>query len=612
MTPESWQQVGRLFAAAQDLPRDERTAFLDRECAGDPALRAELDDLFVSDELAAREAFLDPPRPGREPRPATESTAADAAPSASESALDSDRYRRISVVLGDSPRPDSAVEQLFHRRLRIGILVILFGFGVFLVKNLFDSHYTDVALRPVLAVHIGVAVLAAALTPILWRRRTWTMSQLRLVEAVLLVGATAFFAMYQAGEFQRESWQLLAAPGQEMEVLDNASDSCLLRWCALLVFYGFFIPNTWGRCAAVLGGVVVIPFVVTILIGLSEGSLWRFRDVLSEMAIWLGLALSMAVYGSHKITQLRRQALEGRKLGPYQLIERLGSGGMGEVWLAKHHLLKRRCAIKLIRSELTDDPMALARFQREVDATAMLAHPNTVQVFDYGIAEDGTFYYTMEYLPGLTLEDLVRRFGPLPAARAVYFLRRACSALREAHAMGLIHRDLKPGNFIVSNMGGVPDVLKLLDFGLVRTPAVGPDSEPLIAQSYLGGTPAYLPPEQTIGRRDADARGDVYSLGAVGYFLLSGRPPFEAETLAGVMVAHLQRAVPSLQCADRQIPTDVEAVIRRCLAKEPTDRYPDMSSLERALAACGCADDWDEHSATLWWREHAPRDVFPA
>ena len=186
---------------------------------------------------------------------------------------------------------------------------------------------------------------------------------------------------------------------------------------------------------------------------------------------------------------------------------------MGEVYLAEHVLLRRPCALKLIRPERAGDPKNLRRFEREVQATATLTHPNTVQVYDYGHTDDGTFYYVMEYLPGLTLEELVKRHGPLPPARAIHFLRQVCGALEEAHAVGLIHRDIKPGNVIVCERGGVHDVAKLLDFGLVLSPVSEADGEKLTQDGAIAGTPAYMSPEQAGGQDDVDARSDIYSLG---------------------------------------------------------------------------------------------------
>jgi len=606
MTPEFWQKVDALFQAAGALPHDERQALLDRESAGDASLRAEVRELLAADEQASREGFLDPASRRSPTRPAgtTHSAGMVSSQGRSKSRLNGDVA--VSLVVGSGPHQASAVESLYRTRMRAGILIILVGFGGFLVKNLlWDEHYADPARRPVLWAHVAIVLAAALVAPVPWSRWPLSLRGFRTVELVLMVLITIFFALFQGSELRRDQWASLAATGHEAEVLDLTSDSCLLRWFAFLVFYGFFVPNTWGRCARILGVVAVCPLAVTVGVGLREGTLGLFQDVLQEMSIWVGLGLSMAVYGSHKIAQLRREAFEARKLGQYRLKHRLGSGGMGEVWLAEHQFLKRPCAIKLIREGLVGDPITLSRFQREVQTTAMLAHPNTVRIYDYGIAEDGTFYYTMEYLPGLTLQDLVQRFGPLPPDRTVYFLRRACSALHEAHGMGLIHRDLKPGNLIASELGGIPDVLKLLDFGLVHATLREPGWEKLSFQGLIAGTPAYLSPEQAAGRTEVDARSDIYSLGAVGYFLLAGRPPFEGETPHHLMVAHLEQPVPPLRVPGREIPPDLEAVILRCLEKDSANRFPDVMSLHQALAACLCADLWTESAAAEWWQAHS-------
>jgi serine/threonine-protein kinase len=236
---------------------------------------------------------------------------------------------------------------------------------------------------------------------------------------------------------------------------------------------------------------------------------------LSRIVLDVGLASLLAVFGAHRLETLRRGAAEARKLGQYQLKQCLGSGGMGEVYLAEHVLLRRPCALKLIRPELAGNPTSLRRFEREVQVTATLTHPNTVEIYDYGHAEDGTFYCVMEYLPGLDLEQLVSRHGPLPPQRAVHLLRQVCGSLAEAHAAGLIHRDIKPGNIIVCRRGGHHDVAKLLDFGLVRGPDLGQNGPKLTREGTIAGTPAYMAPEQAASRDDLDARSDVYSLGAL-------------------------------------------------------------------------------------------------
>src|SRR5262245_60391171 len=255
------------------------------------------------------------------------------------------------------------------------------------------------------------------------------------------------------------------------------------------------------------------------------------------MAFWLALAVAVAVHGSYRIEVLRQEAVASRRLGQYQLKQCIGSGGMGDVYLAEHVLLRRPCAIKLIRSERAGDPTNLARFEREVQATATLTHPNTVEIFDYGHAADGTFYYAMEYLPGISLDELVRRHGPLPAARVIHLLRQVCGALQEAHTAGLIHRDIKPGNVLVCQRGGRHDVAKLLDFGLVQVHGLNPDGQQLTQEGAIAGTPAYMSPEQAAAKADLDGRSDLYSLGAVAYFLLTGQPPFVRDSAVQTLSA---------------------------------------------------------------------------
>jgi serine/threonine-protein kinase len=265
---------------------------------------------------------------------------------------------------------------------------------------------------------------------------------------------------------------------------------------------------------------------------------------------------------------------------------------MGEVYLAQHVLLRRPCALKLIRPERAGDAKNLRRFEREVQSTATLTHPNTVQVYDYGHTEDGTFYYVMEYLPGLTLESFVKQAGPLPPARAIHFLRQVCGALTEAHAGGLIHRDVKPGNIMICERGGTPDVAKLLDFGLVLPRSEGAKSEKLTQDGTVAGTPAYLSQEQVGGEEAVDARSDIYSVGALAYFLLTGRPPFTGRTGMKLIAAHLYEVPEPLSRHRPDVPADLEAVILRCLAKDPNARFPDAESLNAALSSCAAAGQW--------------------
>ncbi len=277
---------------------------------------------------------------------------------------------------------------------------------------------------------------------------------------------------------------------------------------------------------------------------------------------------------------------------------------MGEVYLAEHVLLRRPCAVKLIRPDRTADSNSLLRFEHEVQATATLTHPNTVQIFDYGHAEDGTFYYAMEYLPGLNLEELVKREGPLPPERAVHLLRQVCGALHEAHAAGLIHRDLIPSNIITCERGGLHDVAKLLDFGLVQSFGTDGAAGHLTQEGAIAGTPTYMSPEQADGKKDLDGRSDIYSLGATAYFLLTSQPPFVRPTHLQTLVAHVcDPPVPPDQLQS-EVPRDLQNVVLRCLEKDPARRVPDARSLNSALASCHAAGAWTEERAAAWWGGH--------
>jgi len=237
-----------------------------------------------------------------------------------------------------------------------------------------------------------------------------------------------------------------------------------------------------------------------------------------------------------------------------------------------------------------------------VRSTAKLSHWNTIEIFDYGHTQDGTFYYVMEYLPGMSLAELVERFGPLPAERAIHFLAQTCDALTEAHAMGLIHRDIKPGNIFAAQRGGVYDVTKLLDFGLVKPLVDDEHSIQLTVEGAITGSPLFMSPEQAVGDSQPDARSDMYSLGAVGYFLLTGCPPFEGDRPIKVVIAHAHHDVVPPSQHMPTIPRDLEEVVLRCLEKEPSRRYQTAAELAESLRRCEAAGQWTRADAARWWR----------
>jgi len=324
--------------------------------------------------------------------------------------------------------------------------------------------------------------------------------------------------------------------------------------------------------------------------------------------VWAGLGVVAATLASRTIFGLRRRASEAQKLGQYTLGEKVGEGGMGAVYRASHALMKREVAIKLLPLERAGDA-AIRRFEREVQLTSRLTSPNTIAIYDYGRTADGVFYYVMEFIDGYSLEDLVRSFGPLPPGRTIRICAQICLALAEAHGIGLIHRDIKPANVALCERAGVHDVVKVLDFGLVKELGTEVGAT---ATATLTGTPLYLAPEAITSPDAVDARTDLYALGAVAYYLLTGTHVFGGTTIVEVCSHHLSRAPePPSARLGAPVPRDLEAIVLRCLAKAPADRYPSARSLHEALLACGEAEDWTEEDAAGWWRENGARVERP-
>jgi eukaryotic-like serine/threonine-protein kinase len=313
--------------------------------------------------------------------------------------------------------------------------------------------------------------------------------------------------------------------------------------------------------------------------------------------MWLLAAITVATAGSAVIYGLRREVRHARQLGQYTLEEKLGEGGMGVVYRARHAMLRRPTAVKLLRPERMGEA-GLLRFEREVQLTASLSHPNTVTVFDYGRTPDGVFYYAMEYLEGLGLDQLVAADGPQPPGRVAHVLRQVLEALAEAHGVGLVHRDVKPANVILCERGGVPDVAKVVDFGLVKDLDA---ADGLTRDATLVGTPLYLAPE-AIRSTAADARSDLYSVGAVAYFLLAGRHVFEGATIVEICSHHLHTPpVPPSERLGRSLPVALEAWVLGCLEKDPARRPPSASAAAAGLERCGLAGEWTPEAARAWW-----------
>lgn len=322
------------------------------------------------------------------------------------------------------------------------------------------------------------------------------------------------------------------------------------------------------------------------------------------------ICVAIATIGAVVVYGLRRDVSRARQMGSYRLLEKLGQGGMGEVWTAEHRMLARTAALKLIhpRGESPIEIAQLQRFEREVQTTARLRSPHTIEIYDYGFTGDGTFYYVMELLAGLDLDDFLRKYGPMPDGRVIWILRQVCHSLGEAHELGLVHRDVKPANIFLCKAGRDFDVAKVLDFGLVkRTRDAFAEDEHLTVHGAFYGTPLYASPEMARGDVDlADARTDIYSLACVAYWLLTGRTVFAGDTPMAVLVKHTSAEPdPPSRHSAQQISTGLDDVILRCLAKEPAAR-PDADELLALLGKVEPLQEWDERRARDWWATTNP------
>ena len=305
----------------------------------------------------------------------------------------------------------------------------------------------------------------------------------------------------------------------------------------------------------------------------------------------------------HVLASLLRREGRAKQLGPYRLLRQIGEGALANVYLAQHRMLKRPAAVKVLKPQTTSDEWT-ARFQREVQFASQLSHPNTITIYDYGTSANGQFWYAMEYLEGLSLADLVERYGPQPPARTAWILRQACASLWEAHAGGLVHRDIKPQNIMLCDIRGERDVVKVLDFGLVKQTS-GDQTRDLTSTLRILGTPLYMSPERIRHPGDADARADIYALGAVGFHLLTGKRLFETETEHDLIYQVLHTVPPLVSaCAPFTVPVELDALIGRCLEKDPDRRPQSMAEVASALDAVLVYQPWTRSQIEDWWRRH--------
>jgi len=403
-----------------------------------------------------------------------------------------------------------------------------------------------------------------------------------------------------------------------MEAAQLQSDIVGFNGVAIfMLFFTVLVPAKprHALIALILAGSMT-PITVALLIRAGWAPVMTFGQFFFVFTSPYIAIVVLAYIAARIIYGLGRDISRAQEMGSYHLLHQIGSGGMGEVWQARHSMLARPAAIKLIRQDaLGTEPSAvqeaMARFEREAQATSALQSPHTVELYDFGVSESGTLFHVMELLEGVDLETLVKQFGPLPPERVVYILSQCCLSLGEAHQRGLVHRDIKPANLYLCQRAFKHDFVKVLDFGLVKrrlTIDSGADVALTQAQA-LAGTPAYLAPEQAVGEQTIDGRADLYSLGCVAYWLLTGQRVFEEESPIKMILAHVNDAPePPSACAELPVPPDLDAVILGCLEKDPTGRPANAEDLAAALGRISFNNHWTPERAADWWRTHLPAE----
>lgn len=493
-----------------------------------------------------------------------------------------------AVRLGRLPADEEDLRFVQDRLSLLAKTTFLIAAMFLVVTSLADAlgnvkRYTDAAR----GCHVVGTVLAFAVWRTACRRGHLTPDGLQALDAVATIGLCWSFAAM--GHFAVQPF------GFYTGLLAVTHVSVARAMIVPSIPLRTFVLGAVGFVGIVLSRVLIPwPLEIALLAGPRP-------RIIVEALLWSTAAIAVATVASTVIYGLQERAREARQLGQYTLEAKIGQGGMGEVYRARHAMLRRPTAVKLLAGGGNEDQ--LRRFEKEVQLTARLTHPNTISVFDYGRTPDGVFYYAMELLEGMTLEQLVERHGPQPAGRVIHILVQICGALNEAHGTGLIHRDIKPANIHLCRRGDVPDFVKVLDFGLVREIA----SEAGPAESQVGavvGTPLYMAPEAILAPEAVDARGDIYGVGGVAYYLIAGAPAFTGHNMVE-LCAHQLHTAPAPLSERRPCSTDLERVVLACLAKDPAARPQTARALARALAGCRDAGTWTERDADAWWAEPA-------
>ena len=584
MTPDRWKRIEQLYHSALQRRESERSAYLVQACPEDPELRREVEDLLRSHE--SENSLLETPALAHAAidliaKPATSTRS-------SRMIVPGTADSRLSLSEIPPPLLQKAADRLSW------VALVCAGTAVAMAAMQHVLQPEVAQLQREIHIQINTALVISFSLIVFGVRRFGWASAPTILRLGLLLEVIVGFAL---ATFE---YSLPWDPRQPVRGI-----SWMALWIALC---GLLVPNrlSW----------TTVTTMVTASMGPLAYLIFHPAPIpFNRLAIWnlpnflVGLA---TVLISRRLYHLEVQVQQAKEMGSYKLETLIDKGGMGEVWRARHRMLARDSAIKLIRPELlvrTGEKQAAVvrrRFEQEARATALLRSPHTVALYDFGTSKDGGFYYVMELLDGIDLEKLVRQFGPQPPSRVIHILRQACNSLAEAHRRGMVHRDIKPTNIFLCRIGVDYDFVKVLDFGLVKT-IIGEAEPRMTAEGNATGTPAYMPPEVALSREQIDGRADLYGLGCVAYWLLTGRLVFEEQSSTATILAHVQNEpVAPSQRSGVPVPAGLERATLSCLAKSPSDRPASAEALSALLTDCADAGSWTQEEAERWWRTHLP------
>ena len=603
MNPERWKRISAVAASAMGLDGADREAFLKQACSGDRELYKEVERLLEQDEQAG--GFMENPPIARHISEAS-SDRSHAGLAENRKLLEKEPSTPRWRVQGELPP-----ELLKSVRQRLGIAAIIYSVG-FVIANTTHVFVAHVLFRVPISEHIAHTVSPLGLTP---------------VDVIALTFVAISVLVYALTKWSRLSPSTLVDVGLGYEVIgsfgiglgmvygwDNLQVDLIwgVSWiCVWVVAYPLIVPATPRRAtvaaflSAAMGPLSLLAWVWLGSVGLPSPT------VFAAMTIPNIVCAVLASVGSRMIYKMGTDLERAKQMGSYRLEKLLGRGGMGEVWLARHQMLARPAAIKVVRrgvlGEGDSQRTVLRRFEREAQVTAALSSAHTVKLYDFGVTADNTFYYVMELLEGLDLDSLVQRFGPVPPSRAAYYLKQACLSLGEAHQNGLVHRDIKPANIYSCRVGLEHDFIKVLDFGIVKPQRTSvADVTGLTMEAVAMGTPGYMAPEMAMGG-EVDARTDLYSLGCVGYWLVTGHLVFEGLQPLQTIMHHIQTPPqPPSKRTEIQVSRRMDEILLACLEKDPAQRPGGADELSRELDLVARDPGWDRDRARQWWSHHLP------